>query len=930
MKVAIDPGHGMSNATPGVFDPGAVAREAGETFREADIALRYGLTLKDAFRSRGVEVFMTRDDHEDRAPVGERAGNAERAGCDVFVSLHLNSFDAPSANGLEVLYRDNADADFAKAMHDELVAVTGLRPRGTPQRNNLAVLRFDGPAILIELGFISNTRDRTELLNPETRARVCAKIADVVVARFGAGPSARTGIAASAASAGVGARYVLPAYARASLGEGSGIPWSSATAFPDFNFYSGIVRDSFHRFPATGQLPSGALFYEAKFAIDGDGSGGNSEDDVHHQPDTSLHDAQGRPLNSRQFPFIVLPLRHNRPGRPQWSDLGVDLGDLGVWFLKNGTACAVLFGDKGPATKLGEGSMLAAEMLGIDPDPNIGGIDAGQIPPGILHFVFPGSRKVQPVSHGRPRTADTPQSVAERAWALFRNFGGPARAGLGAGPGRPPAMFAPPSGPSAGISAQGIGSPIVSLNVRETIEHTGQVKVIVKLSAPQEVGASLGKGAGARAQIETELTAMFVAPNDDDVASLAAASDEIRGNGGGRGGRRPAVYVYPRLGLAVGTIKAEGADALAHHPRVREVVKAPDLSLIRPIGGRTARAAAATTAWGLERLRVKEVWAQGFKGDGVLVGHLDTGIDGKHPALRSAIQEFAEFDLLARRVQGAAARDSAEHGTHTAGTIAGRPSGGVHVGVAPAAKLLSAMVIEGGQVIERILAGMEWIVERKCRVLSMSLGLRGFTTAFEVVIQSLRDAGVLPVVACGNEFADSSRSPGNYATVLSVGASDQADRVAAFSSSQRFARPDDPIVPDIVAPGVEVLSCSAGGGYRFDSGTSMATPHVAGLAALLLSAKPDATVTELEQAILRSCARPATMIESRANRGLPNAVAALEHLLGRKLEGLGKQPAKPRKARRKSAKAKSNGAGHRSRKPGPKPRRETPVERPMV
>jgi N-acetylmuramoyl-L-alanine amidase len=189
MKVAVDPGHGMSNATSGVFDPGAMAQAGGETFREADFTLRYGLSLKDVLRSRGIEVFMTRDDHEDPAPVGQRAGNAERAGCDVFVSLHMNSADAPSANGLEVLFRDGADAAFAKDMHDELVAVTGLRPRGTPQRNNLAVLRFNGPAILIELGFISNVRDRTELLNPETRARVCNKIADVLVARFGAGAS---------------------------------------------------------------------------------------------------------------------------------------------------------------------------------------------------------------------------------------------------------------------------------------------------------------------------------------------------------------------------------------------------------------------------------------------------------------------------------------------------------------------------------------------------------------------------------------------------------------------------------------------------------------------------------------------------------------------------------------------------------------------
>jgi len=918
MKIAIDPGHGMSNATSGVFDPGAVAREAGETFREADMVLRYGLALKDILRSRGIEVFMTRDDDEDRAPVGERAGNAERAGCDVFVSLHMNSFEAPSANGLEVLFRDNADAAFAKAMHDGLVEVTGLRPRGTPQRTKLAVLKFEGPAILIELGFISNTRDRTELLNPEMRARVCAKIADVLVARFGAGASAGTDPLPPLRTS---VPYVLPAYARARLGEGSGIPWSSASPFPDFNFYNGIVRDSFHRFPATGQLPSGALFYEAKFAIDGDGSGGNDEGDVHHQADTSLHDAQDRPLNSRVFPFIVLPLRHNRPGRPQWSELGVELGDLGVCFFKNGTACAVLFGDSGPASKLGEGSMLAAEMLGINSDPNVGGIGPSEVPPGVLHFVFPGSRKVRPVPHGRPRTDDTAQSVTERAWALFEKLGGPAQASLGQSAG----LLLPAAGTGgtthvAAMPAMVDGNQVLSLNVRETIQHAGQAKVIVKLGEPGQALSALSLAAGTRRQLETELAAMFIAPRADDVASLMASAVDGGGRAARRGGgpeRGPNVYMYPRLGLAVGTVSADGAASLARHPLVKEVVKAPELSLIRPIGGRSARASAATTAWGIERLRLRELWSRGFKGDGILVGHLDTGIDGKHPALKNAIHEFAQFDMLAQRVPGAVANDSAEHGTHTAGSIAGRTVGGIEIGAAPAAKLLSGMVIEGGQVIERILAGMEWVVEQKGRILSMSLGIRGFTTAFEVVIQSLRDAGVLPVVACGNELANSSRSPGNYATVLSVGASDETDRVAAFSSSQTFARPDDPVVPDIVAPGVEVLSCAVGGGYRFDSGTSMATPYVAGLAALLLSAKPDATVAELERAILRSCARPATMPESRANRGVPNAVAAVETLLGHSLAMLSSQPTKQRKApRRPAKKTRGNGLGERDAEKG--------------
>jgi subtilisin family serine protease len=104
--------------------------------------------------------------------------------------------------------------------------------------------------------------------------------------------------------------------------------------------------------------------------------------------------------------------------------------------------------------------------------------------------------------------------------------------------------------------------------------------------------------------------------------------------------------------------------------------------------------------------------------------------------------------------------------------------------------------------------------------------------------------------------------------------------VADFSSSQRFVRPVDPLVPDLVAPGVEVLSCIPGGDFAEMDGTSMATPHVAGLAALLLQAKPDATIAQLETAILDSCQRPPTMPEARVNRGVPDAVRALALLTG--------------------------------------------------
>ena len=155
-KICVDPGHGMSNRVKGVFDPGAMHLEGTMRFEEAVIALQYGLALRNELQSRGAAVFMTRDDATDHAPVGMRAANAKAAGCDVFVSVHLNDFDDDNANGFEVLYGATAHRAFAEAVHKTVLAVVKLKDRKAKPRTDLAVLKFAGPAALIELGFIAN------------------------------------------------------------------------------------------------------------------------------------------------------------------------------------------------------------------------------------------------------------------------------------------------------------------------------------------------------------------------------------------------------------------------------------------------------------------------------------------------------------------------------------------------------------------------------------------------------------------------------------------------------------------------------------------------------------------------------------------------------------------------------------------------------
>jgi len=370
------------------------------------------------------------------------------------------------------------------------------------------------------------------------------------------------------------------------------------------------------------------------------------------------------------------------------------------------------------------------------------------------------------------------------------------------------------------------------------------------------------------------IRSFFVSSEMSQTGALALAAADA----GAATQAAPKLVHYENLGVAYGTVTREGLKALRADDQVAAVKGAPQLSLIRPTRAAAARLTRNVT-WGIEALRIPELWKEGLTGRGVLIGHLDTGIDGKHPALRAAIEDFEQFDDFARPVTPKPKPfDSGDHGTHTAATIAGRKVGGRSVGVAPGAKLASAMVIEGGDAVGRVLGGMDWAVGKGVRVLSMSLGFRGFFDDFVPIVQILRSRNVLPVFAVGNEGPGTSRSPGNYAEPVSVGASDQGGLVADFSSSQRFKRRGDPLVPDLVGPGTGIISAKPGGGFQEMDGTSMATPHLAGLAALLTEAKPDAPPEAIERAIYSSCTLGPGMSPTRANRGFPDGVKALAAL----------------------------------------------------
>ncbi|WP_329272730.1 S8 family serine peptidase [Streptomyces sp. NBC_01451] len=250
-------------------------------------------------------------------------------------------------------------------------------------------------------------------------------------------------------------------------------------------------------------------------------------------------------------------------------------------------------------------------------------------------------------------------------------------------------------------------------------------------------------------------------------------------------------------------------------------------------------------------------WQAGYDGQGVTVAVLDTGYDATHPDLAGRVREAVNF------TDAPDTDDNVGHGTHVASTVAG--GGGKYKGVAPGATLIVGKVCGDRNCAESsILAGMEWAAPR-ARVVNMSLGgddEPGQDVLEEAVNTLTAKTGALFVLAAGNDgSADGSvDSPSTADAALSVGAVDKQDVMASFSS--RGPRVDGAIKPEITAPGVDIVAARAvhagsdylevEPGYTSLSGTSMATPHVAGAAALLAEQHPDWRAADLKAALMAS------------------------------------------------------------------------------
>lgn len=239
--------------------------------------------------------------------------------------------------------------------------------------------------------------------------------------------------------------------------------------------------------------------------------------------------------------------------------------------------------------------------------------------------------------------------------------------------------------------------------------------------------------------------------------------------------------------------------------------------------------------WGVERIGAKLVHAMGNTGKGIKIGILDTGIDFTHEDLNRNYKggyNFVDNNANVIDING--------HGTHVAGIIAAADNDIGVVGVAPDANLYSVKVLnyDSTGTAGDIAAGLEWCLFNDIQIVNMSLGASEDSISIRRICDILYNSGILLIAAAGNNgnekgFGENIDNPAKYDNVTAVGATDISDNRSSFSSTGPKL--------ELVAPGSDIYSTLPGNKYASLSGTSMSSPHVTGVAALIKKAYPEMT-----------------------------------------------------------------------------------------
>ncbi|SDZ56277.1 bacillopeptidase F [Evansella caseinilytica] len=328
------------------------------------------------------------------------------------------------------------------------------------------------------------------------------------------------------------------------------------------------------------------------------------------------------------------------------------------------------------------------------------------------------------------------------------------------------------------------------------------------------------------------------------------------------------------------TATRAAVEQLSYYPEVARIKENEFIPLELPekTTGQQAPTADDGIEWNIERVQAPDVWNEfGITGEGIVVGVIDTGVQWNHEALKEKFRGYnpdapdhpePAGNWLDRIGNSDLPVDILEHGTHVTGTIMGQdPDGNNKIGVAPGAQWIAARAFSalGGTEADLLAAGEFMLAPDGDPNLAPDIvqnswgGQPGEDEWYRPMVQAWRDAGILPVFSAGNSGpgARTVTPPANYPESYAVAATNSNDRVGSFSS-RGPANYDGDQKPNISAPGVNIRSAIPGNGYEGGwNGTSMASPHISGAAALLLAVDASLTPDAIEE-ILNETAIPLT------------------------------------------------------------------------
>jgi subtilisin family serine protease len=412
-------------------------------------------------------------------------------------------------------------------------------------------------------------------------------------------------------------------------------------------------------------------------------------------------------------------------------------------------------------------------------------------------------------------------------------------------------------------------SLVAALALLTTVLATG--------TAAAPAGAAALRGAviapqlqlGAVGQDET-VEAIVVLKSQADLTSVHRLARENRPGAAARILRSRADLTQPPLRALLKLRQAQGlvsdikplwivnAIAVTATPAViRELAAHPDVREIRPnvvVPAPPAPPAAATPApaeTNVALVNAPALWDLGYRGQGIVVANMDTGVDVTHPDLAGRWRGGTNSWYDPNGEHPATPTDVSGHGTWTMGVMVGGDAGGSSVGVAPDATWIAVKIFndQGTATAAGIHQGFQWLLDPDGNPAtadapdvvndSWAMSAPGCLLDFQPDLASLRAAGILPVFAAGNygPQPDSSRSPANNPEAFAVGATDDADILYPYSSLGPSPC-GQPVYPQLAAPGVGIHTTDLYGLYADTTGTSVAAPHVAGALALLLQAFP--------------------------------------------------------------------------------------------